>query len=95
VEPTGLDEVQAERSNPFEQAVQCRLVKLASDDRDRSASRNVESGERPDRRLVEPTRDADLIGRGHKSFLRILCSSSVLATPILQAGGTEVVTRGG
>src|ERR1700756_3711937 len=79
MDPAGLHEVQAKPREPVQQAMQSRLAEFASDDRVRAASRDVEPGERNRRRLIELARDADLVGRGHKIFLRIpprLCVSS-------------------
>src|SRR5215471_18640419 len=79
--------------------MQCRLVKLASYGRDRFSGRYVEPGERPDRCLIELTRDTDLIARGHRilprtSFAVISTDPRRISAPGGHSLGVKVESRG-
>jgi hypothetical protein len=62
-----FDQVEAEKPDSLERTVQAGLIELAPDHGDAAASGDVQARERGGRRLIETTRDADLIAREHKA----------------------------
>jgi hypothetical protein len=73
---TSLKQVEAERSDNFQEAVQRRLIELTGDDGDLAAAGHGQIGECGDRGFVKLTRDADLVG-GLGSHQAEMAASSI------------------
>ena len=69
-----FDQVKTEKPDSLEHAMQAGLIELSPDHRDFAASGEVQARERGGRRLIEPTRDTDLVTREHEvsSFPAVL-----------------------
>src|ERR1041384_4469636 len=61
-DPASLEQIEAERPDHLEHAVQGGLVELADDDGDPGAGAHDAACERRERGLIELIRDPDLVG---------------------------------
>ena len=71
---THFDQVKTEKPDSLEHAMQAGLIELSPDHPEFAASGDVQARERGGRRLIEPTRDTDLVTREHEvsSFPAVL-----------------------